>query len=1095
MLRVIVIPIYILILFGCQQTTPSLNESNGSLFQKLQADQTNIHFQNELREDKENNALSFESFASGSGVAIIDVNNDGLQDIYFGASRVADKLYLNHGHFEFEDISEKAGIGKENSWTNGIAIGDVNGDGYDDIYVCKGLYDFPELRHNLLYVNQRNGQFKEQGAEYGVDDQGYGIMANFFDYDHDGDLDLYVANQPPNSVYEKQQTKGKKDYQYTDRLFRNDGAIFTDVTSQAGITNFNYSLSVTVVDLNNDGWSDIYVTSDYEEPDFLFINRQNGTFTNQIHEQIRHLSNFSMGADFADINRDGWMDIFVADMVSEDNYLNKTTMSGMNPERFWQLANNGYHFQYMFNTLQLNNGNGSFSEIAHMAGVSATDWSWAPLFLDIDLDGYQDLYVTNGQLKDTRNKDFNKEKDKLIKKLKAEKMDGYEILFEVSKKTPQQKTENYAFRNNGNLTFSKKGTDWGLSEESWSHGAAYADLDNDGDLDIVVNNLEMDAFIYRNTSVDQQIGNYINIRLTGPESNLHGLQSKVKVVTNNGSHYSEMTNVRGYLSSCEPVVQFGLGDVNVIDELMIEWWDGSYSSLKDVKPNQNITVDYKTATQDTRKSIVQGEALFNKVPVDIEHIENDFDDYKREILLPHKMSTLGPAAATADVNDDGLGDLFIGGSGGNPGRLMHQQADGSFVAISQNVFDQDKKYEDVGATFFDADGDGDSDLYVVSGGNEHTKGSNLYQDRLYLNDGKGRFQKSSLPQITISGSVATPLDYDQDGDLDLFVGGRQVPGFYAMPESSFLLENTNGKFDHVTSEKDMPFRDLGMVTDAIWGNFDADEQNELVVAGEWMPIQIYQYRGGAFTLEKEIEHSSGWWNCLEAEDLDADGDLDIVAGNLGLNIKFKASQEKPFKVYVNDFDENGSHDVYLAYYDVDGSQFPIRGRQCSSEQMPFISEKFGSYDEFGKATIEDILEGRMDGAVERAAETFESVTLINQGNLEFEEKALPSEAQISPVQDILVQDYNGDSKLDLFVVGNYYNREVETTRSDAGIGCLLIGDGKGNFVAEHPTKSGIKSYQDARKALHIHTSSGQKVIVVNNNAPADSYQLQAVPLQ
>jgi hypothetical protein len=1082
-------------LFACQQNIPSPIESPGKLFQKVLSEHTGIQFLNELNEDKENNALSFESFSSGSGVAIIDVNNDGLQDIYFGASRVADKLYLNHGHFKFEDISLKAGIGNENTWTNGIAIGDVNGDGYDDIYVCKGLYDFAESRKNLLYINQQNGQFKELGAVYGVDDQGYGIMANFFDFDHDGDLDLYVANQPPNSVYQKQQMKGKKDYQYTDRLFRNDGARFTDVTRQAGITNFNYSLSVTVADLNNDGWSDIYITSDYEEPDFLYINQQNGTFTNQIHEEFRHLSNFSMGADFADINRDGWMDIFVADMVSEDNYLNKTTMSGMNPERFWLLANNGYHFQYMFNTLQLNNGNGSFSDIAHMAGVSATDWSWAPLFLDIDLDGYQDLFVTNGQFKDTRNKDFDKEKNKLIEKLKAEGMDGYQILFEVSKVTPQQKTENYVFRNNGDLTFTKKISEWGFAEGSWSHGAAYADLDNDGDLDMVVNNLEMDAFIFRNTAADQQVGNYINIRLKGPKANSHGLQSKVKVVTESGSHYGEMTNVRGYLSSSEPIVQFGLGDINAIDELVIEWWDGSYSSLKNIKPNQNITVDYKKATQAEQKNIAQGDALFDKVPTDIAHIENDYDDYKREILLPHKMSTLGPAAATSDVNKDGLGDLFIGGSSGIPGRLIHQQADGSFVVTSQNVFEQDKKYEDVGATFFDADGDGDSDLYVVSGGNEHTKGSNLYQDRLYLNDGKGQFQKSSLPQITISGSVATPLDYDQDGDLDLFVGGRQVPGFYGMPESSLLLENTDGKFEHVTSDKDVPFKDMGMVTDAIWGNFDADEENELVVAGEWMPIQIYQYGGGVFTLEKEIEHSSGWWNCLAAEDLDTDGDLDIVAGNLGLNIKFKASHEKPFKVYVNDFDENGSHDVYLAYYDVDGSQFPIRGRQCSSEQMPFISEKFGSYDEFGKATIEEILEGRMDGAIERAAETFESVVLINQGNLRFEWKALPNEAQISPIQDILVHDYNGDSILDLFVIGNYYNREVETTRSDAGIGCVLIGNGKGDFVAEHPVKSGVKSYHDARKVLQIRTASGQKIIVANNNALADFYQLRAEPIQ
>lgn len=622
--------------FACKQNIPSPIESPGKLFQKVLSKQAGIHFLNELIEDKENNALSFESFSSGSGVAIIDVNNDGLQDIYFGASRVADKLYLNQGHFKFEDISIKAGIGSENTWTNGIAIGDVNGDGFDDIYVCKGLYDFAESRKNLLYINQQNGQFEELGAAYGVDDQGYGIMANFFDFDHDGDLDLYVANQPPNSVYQKQQMKGKRDYQFTDRLFRNDGARFTDVTRQAGITNFNYSLSVTVADFNNDGWSDIYITSDYEEPDFLYINQQNGTFTNQIHEQFRHLSNFSMGADFADINRDGWMDIFVADMVSEDNYLNKTTMSGMNPERFWSLANNGYHFQYMFNTLQLNNGNGSFSDIAHMAGVSATDWSWAPLFLDIDLDGYQDLFVTNGQYKDTRNKDFNKEKNKLIEKLKAEGMDGYQILFEVSKRTPQQKTENYVFRNNGDLTFTKKISEWGLDEVSWSHGAAYADLDNDGDLDMVVNNLEMDAFIYQNTSADQQVGNYINIRLKGPEGNVHGLQCKVKVVTKGGSHYGEMTNVRGYLSSSEPVIQFGLGQESAIDEVVVEWLDGKISRLENVKVNQSLTIDHSKAISSKQGKPLAVSTIFVKEHIDLIHQENDFDDYQREILLPHK---------------------------------------------------------------------------------------------------------------------------------------------------------------------------------------------------------------------------------------------------------------------------------------------------------------------------------------------------------------------------------------------------------------------------------------------------------------------------
>jgi len=808
-----------------------------------------------------------------------------------------------------------------------------------------------------------------------------------------------------------------------------------------------------------------------------------------------------MGVDLADFNNDGDIDLFSSDMVASDNYRSKTNMSGMNPAKFWRLVNAGYHHQYMFNALQLNNGNGSFSEIAQMAGVSNTDWSWTALFADLDLDGNKDLVVTNGLFRDVRNKDYIHEIEDLVAQHNKNagslsKDELNQSVYELAIAAPSQRLENSAFKNNGDLTFKKIASTWNLNFAGWTQGAAYADLDNDGDMDLVMNHMNDKSQIYKNVAQDQKINNYLKVYAT--KNNLPCDAARVEIkYDNNTTQLIEITRTRGFLSASEPVALFGLGINGKVDKLTVTYPDGKQVIQSDINANQTIKIDYTQAS--TLASNENKLGLFSDITSSkmfpVSHNENEFDDYEREILIPHKMSTLGPVMATADVDGNGTLDIYFGGSATSSGALFPMNTNGSFTApVSGSEFNLDAKSEDLGATFFDVDSDGDQDLYVVSGGNEYEDGSKNYQDRLYINDGTGIFKKDkSFLALSISGSAVAAADYDGDGDIDVFASGRQVPGFYGYNASSSLYLNEGGKLKLDVNTSKL-FNEIGMVTDALWTDYDQDKDLDLLLVGEWMPITIYNNEGGKLSKydgDEAWKNTSGWWNEITVADLDGDGDDDYIAGNLGLNLKYKASKEEPFKLFTKDFDGNGTHDVYLGYYDQDGTLYPVRGRQCSSEQMPFIKEKFEDYEAFAVASIDDILDDKMEGAALKEVQMFESVWIENQGAGRLKIHKLPNKAQIAPIYTIIPTDFDNDGDIDLFVAGNYYNREVETTRSDAGTGLILRNDGKGDFSPLSTIESGIYASLDARDAVLVEAGPNKRkvIIVANNNGPAQVFGL------
>lgn len=1047
---------------------------------------TGVSFNNIITENETHNIITYDGLLQGAGVAVLDVNNDGLLDIYFAGNQVSDRLYLNQGGMKFEDITESSGITISDKWSTGIAIVDINEDGYDDIYVCKFLYDNTEQLKNALFINQKDNTFKEAADQYGIADPGYGIMANFFDYDNDGDLDLYVGNQPPNALALKAQMKNQKFPQFTDRLYRNDGRKFTNVTGSAGITNFSYTLSVTTFDYNKDGLKDIYVACDYDEPDFLYKNNGDGTFTNVIDDAMRHISNFSMGSDMADLNKDGNLDLYTVDMVAEDNYRQKTNMSGMNPERFWALANAGYHYQYMHNMLQLNNGDGSFSEIANLAQISNTDWSWAPLFIDFDLDRHHDIFITNGTIKETRNKDYTNWKKAHIEDLKKENGGALtsKDIMDISSRAPSVKVLNALYRNNGDLTFEHYENQWGLTEPSWSQGAAYADLDNDGDLDIVINNMNSEAEIFQNQAVEKGINNYLNVTLKGGPANSKGFGSIVEVFSNGEVFYNEMMPYRGYMSTNQSILNIGLGSASHVDSILVTWHDGKMSVLGQTKANQTIEIPFAKRSNRNKKYKSNDQLTFTPFGdlAQNKYKENDYDDYIDEVLIPHKMSTLGPFVTVGDVNGDGSDDFFISGAAGECGQMMIYTPSG-YEAASGPWCD-DKASEDGGVTLVDLDGDGDLDLVVSSGGNEFDEGSPLYADRIYENTGNASFKKvaSFSGDLESSGPIVS-IDYDNDGDLDLFIGGRQVPSKYGRPANSSLYRNDGGlSFTEVTKEVAPDFQAMGMVTDAVWTDLNGDGQEELMIVGEWMPIRIFSFNDGQFgdvTSQFGLDKTNGWWNSIDQ--VEAGGTQSFILGNLGLNMKFRATADEPFKVYVDDFDDNGTNDVYLGQMWSDGDYHPIRGRQCSSEQMPYIKKEFKNYDLFAKASFEEILGDRIDSTtVKNEVHTFESgILTFDQGKGSFEK--LPNAAQISPIFGAIEMDVDRNGENEIIVVGNYYNREVETTRSDASNGQVI--SKKGNSVSQL-SHYGMDGSGDVRaiERLKIADGSQMVLIAVNNDA-------------
>ena len=1098
----------------------SVQAQDGSLFTLRTSAQTGVDFANRLVESRYRNVIQYNYYYNGGGVAVGDVDGDGRPDLFFTGNLVPNRLYLNKGNFQFEDVTERAGVAGPGgpSWCTGAAMADLNADGHLDLYVSRSGNLQPENRRNLVYLGRGDGTFEERGEALGLDDAGYSVHAAFLDYDKDGDVDVFVLNHGFGTFDAEAipRLRAEPDPYRGDKLYENRGGRFVDVTAEAGITStaFGFGLGVAAGDLDGDGWDDLYVSNDFFEHDYLYLNNGDGTFREVVKEATRHLSNFSMGNDIADVNRDGLLDVMVLDMAADDHRREKANMSGMDPETFWSFVRQGYHYQYMFNTLHLNRGTLSsgrpdeekipvFSDIAQLADVAATDWSWAPLFADFDSDGWPDLFVTNGLRKDARNTDFVGHVKAVFAEVNADpaRSDLTDAEWEdLLARMPSEKISNYVFQNSGDLTFADRTSAWGLDQPSFSNGAAFADLDLDGDLDLVVNNIDEEAFLYENHASERGGAHYLRVRLRGSAQNRLGLGARVRVRAGDAVQYQPFFTSRGYQSSVEPVLHFGLGTVDVASEVVVEWPDGKTSRLTDVRADQVIEVDYSGAVGGEsvagRPSVQTSEPLFagvtDEVNIAYRHRENDYDDFAREPLLPHKMSAFGPSLATGDVDGDGLEDFYVGGAAGASGELFVQREDGTFRAAG---WDLDPEHEDLGATFFDADGDGDLDLYVVSGGNAFDIGSPLLQDRLYLNDGRGRFARTSgaLPEMRTSGSRVRPADYDGDGDTDLFVGGRLVPGHYPQPAASYLLENDGGRFTDVTPRLAPELTEAGMVTDAAWSDYDTDGDLDLVVVGEWMPFTVYEQDASAeagrrFIRTEPLRQTSGWWFSVAAADLDGDGDDDYVAGNLGLNYKYEASPEAPFQVYADDFDRSGTRDIVLSYYD-DGTEVPLRGRSCSAQQVPQIKQKFPTYTAFASATLADVYtRAALSEALHYEAHTFASVYLENRGGGELVMEKLPQEAQLSSINAILPRDVNGDGRLDLVTAGNLYASEVETPRNDAGIGLVLLGDGQGGFRPLPATESGFLAGGDAKDLAWVETERGPLVLVANNDGRLEAWR-------
>ena len=1087
--------ILVFLIVSCQELKVQDWTIGSKLFTLKDPKSTGIKFRNDIEETHEMNVIMYQDFYSGGGVGIGDINNDGLPDVLLTGNMVQFRLYLNMGNMKFEDITEKAGlIAQGPGWYTGIAMADVNNDGYMDLYISKSGMHEPDDRRNLLYINNGDLTFTEKAKAYGLDHPGYAVNVTFFDYDKDEDLDMYLVNQGPEKFSNGLPEDMRREvHQYCgDKLFENKGGQFEDVTEKAGIWSsvIGFGHGVSAGDINQDGWEDIFVSNDFFEYDYLYYNNGDGTFRETTKKSMKHISNFSMGNDMADYNNDGWLDIVVTDMVAEDNRRLKANMGGMNPSKFWNSVRMGLHYQYMFNVLHLNNGNETFSEVGQMAGIPNTDWTWGPVFADFDNDGYKDLFIANGMRKDIRNTDWGKNYKQMLKLTYGKNVFKSEEWDYLLESLPVEKIKNYMYKNNGDLTFTKVMDEWGLGQPSFSNGCAYGDLDNDGDLDLIVNNIDDYAFVYENNLDKKENGNYLRISFEGPEQNLLGLGTKVWIYHGDSMQFQQLYLTHGYRSSMEPVLHFGLGNTSKVDKIIITWLDGKSTVLENLEANQELVFKYAQAGDPMPFEVDNSERYFvdatNEVQLDYRHSENEFNDFFREVLLPHKMSTLGPNVAVADVNGDSLEDFYIGGSYRMPGSLYLQNTDGTFHSIEEELWLEERGYEDMGVTFFDADGDGDVDLYVVSGGNEVKNGDQRLQDRLYLNDGLGHFSKdeNALPDMTMSGSKVVPCDYDKDGDLDLFVGGRQNPGMYPQPADSYLLRNDGGKFTDVTDTMAPEFRKLGMVTSAIWIDYDMDEDMDLIVAGEWMPLTVFNLSEGKFTKtgdENGLKYSNGWWFSLAKGDFDGDGDEDIIAGNLGLNYKYHASKDEPFEVYSYDFDGNDKLDIVLGYFN-EGILFPLRGRSCSSQQIPGISEKFPTYDEFAIAPLTEVYgEETLGQALNYKVQTFASSYIENLGDGTFRITPFENLAQIAPVSGIIVRDVNRDGHLDVITGGNMYNAEIETIRADAGTGTYLRGDGKGHFKAVPFIKSGLYADGDVKDIQIIENKLGTMILVARNN--------------
>ena len=1113
-----------------------------TLFEQIPSSHSGISFNNKIVENDSLNPLKDINIYNGGGVGIGDFNNDGLPDIYFTGNMVPNKFYLNKGNFKFEDVTDIANVGGEGRWCSGVSVIDINNDGLLDIYVCVTGSKDPKKRQNLLYVNQgidKNGipHFKEMAAEYGLNDTSYSTMATFFDYDNDGDLDMYLSvneilpNENPNTI-RPIITDGS--FPSTGKLFRNDfnkrlnHPVFTDVSKQAGITTEGYAHGAIIADINRDGWKDICVTNDFLSNDILYINNHDGTFTDRSKKYFKHTSLTAMGQDIEDINNDGLADVISLDMNPPDNYRKKMMMSNNDYQTYVNLDKYGYQYQYVRNTLQLNQGprvgdNDSigppaFSEIGFLSGISQTDWSWCPLVTDFNNDGYRDIIITNGYPKDVTDHDFNSFNQRSHNIASTDY-----ILAQI----PQVKIHNYAFENNGNLTFSDVTDSWGFSTPDFSNGAAYADLDNDGDMDVVINNINGEAMVYRNMEreTNKDSSNYLQIKFVGSRFNINGLGAFAELHYDHGKQQVwENTPYRGYLSSVQDVAHFGLGKITNVDSVIIKWPDGKMQILKNMKTNQCLKVNINNALLDYSfsQNKIDQKSLFRQVndSVNIHYIhpDKDFVDFYLQRGVPHKFSDYGPALAVGDIDGNGLDDIVVGGSYHNSAQLFLQQPNGKFIqkSLLKPKDTANKDREDEGVLLFDANGDGHPDLYIASGGFRGKHNTAAYQDKFYINDGKGNFTEDStaLPENFTSKFCVRAADYNKDGKMDLFVSGRVDPGNYPKPVSSFIFRNDteNGqvKFTDVTDQVAPFLKNIGMVTDAIFTDFNNDGWPDLILVGEWMPVTFLENDKGVFknvTPSSGVGNEFGWWNTITAGDFNNDGKMDYIVGNLGRNSFYKASDKYPVRMISKDFDNNGTYDAFMSVYlpssqkDTEIREFPAESRDDVLKQMGILYNKFENYKSFANMPMDSLLtKEQLKGALHLHANYFSSACLINDGNGKFTMKPLPVEAQFSVLNGMTVGDYDGDGNLDVVINGNDYGTEPIHGRYDALNGLLLKGDGKGNFIPQSILQSGIYIPGNGKALVSLRSSKGKILLAASQNrGPLKIFELKAndklIPLE
>jgi hypothetical protein len=1099
----------------------SCKDDDSTLFTKLSSSKTNIEFKNSLEETIDLNIFSYDYLYNGAGVSAGDVNNDGLPDLYFSGNTVENKLYLNTGELTFNDITSDAQVKGKKGWKTGVTMADVNADGWLDIYVCyAGVKEMD--RSNELFINNGLNEegiptFTEKAKEYGIDAVGmYSTQAYFFDYDQDGDLDMFLLNHglDYHSSFENAiQRKNERHPEYGNKLYKNNDGHFVDVSDVAGIDGgwLNYGLSVSISDFNDDGYPDLYVSNDFDERDFFYLNNGDGTFHEALKECFGHISKFTMGSDAADFNNDNHPDLVTLDMLPEDNYRQKLLKGPDGFDKYNYFLGRGFHKQQMRNMLHLNRGLDKkglpvFSEIGQLSGIANTDWSWASLFADFDNDGNKDLFITNGYLRDFTNLDFQKyDFDQARKVFLFEGKDlaspeGKKFIFEYVNKMSSIKVGNYIFRNNGNLQFENKSKEWGLTEQTLTNGAAYADLDNDGDLDLIVNNLNDKAQIFRNNADKlYQKNHFLKIKLVGDKHNTLAVGAKVYLKTGQQQQFLEAHTNRGFLSSVDHTLHFGLGESKTLTEVKIIWTDGKSTTMQNVRTDTTLVIEYRKASD---RGIPNGVAkekndkplfsdITDSVAIDFIHKENQYHDYKSERLLLFQLSKQGPKMSVGDVNNDGHDDFFIGGASGQSGKLFLQKANGAFQPSAVQPWEQDKNCEDVASLFFDCDGDGDLDLFVVSGGNEYAVESPTYQDRLYINNGKGIFSKASggLPNRVGGGSCVVSADIDHDGDIDLFVGGWVLPSSFPKCSSSRILlnESTSGvlSFKDVTKKMCPALQEVGMLHDARWSDVDNDGWADLVLAGDWMPITVFKNAGGSalvdITEEVGLAKTNGFWNSVMAGDFDNDGDTDFIAGNIGRNSELSASEKFPLEMYYHDFDQDGKIDPIVCNYS-GGISYPIATRDELLSQIAFLKKKFVRYSQYANAKIGDILDSaQMAKAEKKQIFQLQSCYIENVGNAKFKLKPLPLEAQFAPIQSIIKGHFNEDTIEDILIAGNLYSYRAEYGPFDASIGLLLLGDGKGSFIPVHRNKSGLLLTGDTRHIVQLKNSNGNLLLVASKN--------------